>query len=144
MSQAAALYSPAVLALATGLSAFPFDDALPLLGEARSPACGSTLAMRLTVDPVGRIERIGLRAQACAIGQASAAIFAKAAPGRTLDDVATALADLERWLGGGGALPAWPGLDAIAAAQAYPGRHGALLLPWKAAIAALSSAHPSR
>ena len=35
---------------------------------------------------------------------------------------------------------AWPDLDLVAPAVAYPARHGAMLLPWKAALAALSSA----
>ncbi|PKB25458.1 NifU-like protein [Novosphingobium kunmingense] len=139
MAAAAALYSPQVLALATGLAAFPPDTALPLKGQARSPACGSTLTMHLSIDAAGRIDRIGLRAHACAIGQASAAIFASAAPGQTAKDIATALSGIERWLKGEGELPDWPGLEAVAAARAYPARHGAMLLPWKAAVAALSS-----
>jgi len=40
-------------------------------------------------------------------------------------------------------LPDWPGLDAIEAARAFPGRHGAMLLPWQAALAALSSERAS-
>ena len=65
----AALYTPAVLAAATGLAAFPWDEALPLTGEARSRACGSTLALALAVDAEGRITRVGLRPHACAIGR---------------------------------------------------------------------------
>ena len=33
--------------------------------------------------------------------------------------------------------PGWPGLDALAAARAYPARHGAILLAWRAALEAL-------
>ncbi|WP_260921839.1 hypothetical protein [Novosphingobium sp. 9] len=36
--------------------------------------------------------------------------------------------------GGEGALPEWPGLDAIAAARDYPARHGAVMLVWDAAL----------
>ena len=74
------------------------------------------------------------------MGQASAAIFAEAATGQDRAAIAAALAAIQAWLGEGAELPDWPGLGAIAAAQAYPGRHGAILLPWKAALEALPSA----
>lgn len=134
----AALYTPAVLSAATGLAAFPWDDSLPLTGEARSRACGSTLALALAVDDAGRITRVGLRPHACAIGQAAAHAFATAAPGRDRAEIAAARDAIGQWLAGSAALPAWPGLDVIAAAQAYPSRHGAIVLAWDAALAALA------
>jgi len=137
MTSAAKLYTPEVLALATALAQHPFDPALPFTGHARSPSCGSTLAISLGLDEAGRIDALGLRPQACAIGQASAAIFAGAAPGRTRAEIAAAAAAVESWLAGEGALPDWPGLAAIATARDYPARHGAILLPWKAALDAL-------
>lgn len=140
MSSAARLYSPEVLALATRLAAFPLDEDLPLRGAARSPACGSRIELGLACDAGGRIARIGLKAQACAIGQAAAAIFADAAKGRARSDLAATLAALEGWLAGAGDQPDWPGLAAIAPARDFPGRHGAMLLPWKAALLALPSA----
>lgn len=140
MASAAALYSPEVLALATSLAALPLADDLPLRGAARSPACGSTLELGLALDADDRITRVGVKAHACAIGQASAAIFVAACAGRDRAGIAASLVALEDWLSGGAALPDWPGLDAIAAAQAFPGRHGAMLLPWKAALDALPTA----
>ena len=138
MSQATKLYTPAVLGLATGLAAYPLDPDLPHHGRARAPLCGSTLELGLALDPAGRIARIGLKAQACAIGQAAATLFAAAAPGRDRAALASALAGLEAWLTAeDAAMPDWPGLEAIAAAKGYPARHGAILLPWKAALAAL-------
>ena len=139
MAGAAKLYTPEVLALATSLAGYPFDAAMPLTGSARSASCGSTLAMSLRLDAEGRIAALGLRPQACAIGQAGAAIFAAAAVGKSHAEIAAAEAVLARWLADGGDLPDWPGLAAIAAARDYPGRHGALMLPWRAALDALSS-----
>jgi NifU-like protein involved in Fe-S cluster formation len=135
----AVLYSPRVLGLATALAAYPAFEG-GLLGEARSPSCGSTLQVTLKLAEDGSIDRIGLRAHACAIGQASAALFAQAAAGQTADQLDLAHREIARWLAGTGALPGWPGLDAIAAAREYPARHGAILLAWRAALAALSSA----
>ena len=133
MASAAKLYTPEVLGLATGLAAWPWDETLPLQGQARSKSCGSTLSLGLSLDTARRIERIALRAQACAIGQAAAAIFAAAAVGRDARQIAEADEAIARWLAGEGALPDWPGLAAIAAARDYPARHGAIRLAWQAA-----------
>lgn len=138
MASAARLYTPEVLALATSLAAWPPDPAMPFQGAGRSPSCGSTLALSLTTDKADRICAIGIRAQACAIGQASAALFAAGAIGRTRDDIALSATALVRWLAGEGPLPDWPGLEAIAAAAAFPARHGAILLAWNAALDALA------
>lgn len=136
MSSAATLYTAQVLALATSLARYPLDDALPLRGSARSPTCGSTIELGLALDNSGAITQIGLRAHACAIGQAAAAIFAEGAAGRDAKAIQAAEAEIAIWLTGG-PQPDWPMFEAIAAARAYPARHGAILLPWKAALAAL-------
>jgi NifU-like protein involved in Fe-S cluster formation len=137
------LYTPELLGLAVELARHPPLAEAMVQGEARSATCGSTLAMGFELDQTGRIERLGLRVQACAVGQAAAAIFARHAIGRDASDISAALQSLEAWLAGTGELPRWPDLSLIEAAQAYPGRHGAILLPWRAALAALSSEAPA-
>jgi NifU-like protein involved in Fe-S cluster formation len=139
MSAAERLYTPELLGLAVELADWPPLDTTSWRGEARSPTCGSTLAMDLAVDEQGRIERLGMRVRACAVGQAAAAIFAQHAVGRSGDELALMLSGLEAWLDGKEPAPDWPDLATIAAAREYPGRHGAILLPWKAALAALST-----
>ena len=133
----AALYNPLVLGLATSLAAYSLSADLPLRGTARAVTCGSVIEIGLDCDSSGKITRIGLRAQACAIGQAAAAIFAGAAPGMDQASLTAALAELEQWLAGG-ARPTWPGIAAIEPARAYPARHGAILLAWRAALVALA------
>ena len=135
--RAPTLYTPAILAAATGLAAWPWDDSLACTGEARSRACGSSLAIGLARDDAGRISAIGLRMHACAIGQAAAQVFASHAVGQTRAMIADARGALGAWLTGEGAMPDWPGLALIAAAQAYPSRHGAIVLAWDAALDAL-------
>ena len=132
----AALYNAEVLALATSLAEFPLTADLPLHGSARAPTCGSTITLGLACDKAGHIVRIGLRTQACAIGQAAAAIFAAGVHGKDRRDLEAALSDLEQWLAGG-ELSDWTGIAAIAAARDYPARHGAILLTWRAALVAL-------
>jgi NifU-like protein involved in Fe-S cluster formation len=134
------LYTPEVLGLATELARYPWDDSLPLAGSARSKSCGSSLSLGIGTDAAGRIDRIGLKTQACAIGQAAAAIFARGASGRGFDELARAGDAIAAWLSGEGDMPCWPGLEAIAAARAYPARHGAILLAWRAASELLPTA----
>ena len=132
----AALYNAQVLGLATSLADYPLSADLPLRASARATTCGSVIELGLDRNCAGAITRVGLRAQACAIGQAAAAIFAAAAPGKDQAGLTAAVADIERWLAGG-AVPDWPGFVAIAPARDYPARHGAILLAWRAALVAL-------
>ncbi len=131
------LYTPAILAAATGLAAFPWDEDLPLEGEARSRSCGSTIRLGLATDAAGRVARLGLRPHACAVGQAAAHVFATATRGRDRAEIAAARAAIAAWLAGEAPLPGWPGIALLEPARAYPARHGAILLPWDAALAAL-------
>lgn len=143
MSGAARLYSPELLELAVRLAAYPWKDDMSTYGEARSPSCGSQIAIGLQVDGNRKISRIGLRSRACAVGQAAAAIFADGALWGADCAIAKAEAQLARWLSGSGDMPDWPGMGALVPALDYPGRHGAILLPWRAALAALSNERSS-
>lgn len=138
------LYTPEVLAATVELAAYPLDANLTLRGEARSASCGSRLELGLALGIDGRIARTGIAARACAIGQASAAIFAAGVVGCTPQDVIDAHGAIARWLAGAGAMPGWPRLALVAPAAAYPARHGAMLLPWVAAIRALEQGNPAR
>ena len=133
----AALYNAEVLGLATSLAEFPLSADLPLRGSARATTCGSTIELGLAIDPAGRITGVGMRAQACAIGQSAAAIFALAASDKNLREIGTAVSSIENWLAGD-TLPDWPGIAVIAAARDFPARHGAILLAWRAALVALA------
>lgn len=143
-ARVATLYTPDILALAVELARFPFDQQAQLIGSARSQSCGSTLTISLACDGSDAVAAIGLQVAACAIGQASAAIFARHATGKNIAEIAAARSALADWLGGGTAMPDWPDLSSIAAARAFPARHGAILLPWNAAEQALSKAGCAR
>ena len=139
-----ALYTSELLALAVSLADFPLEESLTTRGEARSRSCGSTLVFATRPDEQGKIGSVGLRVSACAVGQAAAAIFAAHARGQSPEDVGLALREIEQWLEDGGELPAWPDIPKLAAARSYPGRHGAIMLPWRAALAALCKADAER
>lgn len=131
------LYTPDILALAVDLASYPRLASPDLTVEVRSPTCGGTLALDLTLDDAARVSTLGLSASACAIGQAAAAIFAREAVGRGAEEMLAARDEIEAWLGGADTQPRWPGITVLAPAREYPGRHGAIMLPWKAAVEAL-------
>lgn len=133
------LYTPQLLALAVDLSRWLPDADCRYHGESRSRSCGSSLALDLDLDAAGLVAKIGMKVRACAVGQAAAAIFAHHAAGLSPAQLEQAGQSIERWLQQSGDLPDWPQLSLIAPARDFPGRHGAILLPWKAAMAALSS-----
>ena len=137
------LYSPRLLGLSAALADFPFDSTHALAAEARSRTCGSSIKLGLDLDQAGAVTRIGMQVTACAVGQSSAAIMAGAIRSKNVDDLKRATVQIEAWLSGEGSLPDWPDFDALGAARDHPGRHGALQLPWKAALEALSSGSAS-
>ena len=142
-SSSTKLYTPRLLALSAGLADFPLTDTFDVTADGRSKTCGSTISIGLDCDEVGGISRLGMQVSACAVGQSSAAIMAQAARGRPAKSFEAMVTAIENWLAGSGALPDWPGFDALEAALPHKGRHGAILLPWKAATDALSSRRSS-
>ncbi len=133
------LYTPEMLAAAVELARYPALADAPLHGSARSVTCGSTLELDILPDADGTIAKLGLRVRACAVGQASAAIFARHALGRSPAAIAAMRDQMLAWLDNDGPQPDWPDVALIAAARDFRGRHGAMLLPWTAAVEALSS-----
>ena len=136
---AAKLYTREILSLATQLANYPYIDDARANASVRSRSCGSTLDIALLTGSNGEICGVGMKVTACAVGQAAAAIFARAAEGRDAGDIDTADAALQAWLAGSGEPPEWPGIAFLAAAREFPGRHEAIRLPWRAARQALSN-----
>ncbi|PXW75072.1 hypothetical protein C7451_10740 [Blastomonas natatoria] len=132
------LYTPAILALAVSLADHPLTDDLPHRAELRSKSCGSVVKLGLALDGKGQVERFGVQATACALGQASTAILAAHVVGQGPDALVAARDHLAAFLAGERGDPgAWPGIEHLASASPYPARHGSIMLPWRAAVAAL-------
>lgn len=128
-----ALYTTRILRLAVAAADHPPINQANARVRMRTPVCGSHIVLDLLLDEDGRVARIGYDIQACAIGQAAAAIFAAGAPGRDSDDLAAADAELARWLSGGQSmLPVWPDIDALVPARDKPARHAAIMLAFNA------------
>lgn len=128
-------YTLDILRLAASL---PLESELALadgIGEARSATCGSTLRTSVrTTD--GKVTGIAQKVTACAYGQASAALVQGWAVGRLKAEVIVMRAALKAWLDGRGEVPA--PFAVLAPVRGRSGRHGAVLLPFDALLAALS------
>ena len=133
------LYTRDILRLAASI---PGQKSFAEMGDAavlRSATCGSRVAMRVTLDSAERVESIEQAVEACAFGQAAAALVGTGAIGLNGEEAAAALAGVERWLGEDVAEP-WPELNVLDPARARLGRHGAILLPFRALVAAIEAA----
>jgi NifU-like protein involved in Fe-S cluster formation len=127
----APLYNREILALAVALAGFPRLEASSHSGELRAPLCGSRVALDLDIGRDGRIVRVGLGVDACALGQAAATLFARGAVGKSPADLAAGHRALAAWLGGAMDVPPdWPDMAVLAPARDYPARHAAILLPF--------------
>ena len=136
----APLYTTDILRLAASLHGPRELERVDGDAELRSPTCGSSISTAIQLDEERRVVAISQRVSACAFGQASAALVERHAIGRTRDEIGNSLVLLSRWL----ALEQeesgdWPGLEALAPARPKKGRHGAILLPFRALLAAIES-----
>jgi len=135
----APLYTTEILRLAASLNephALEREDGR---SELRSPTCGSRISLAVQLDREGRVAALSQQVHACAFGQSSAALMEQRAVGRSAGEVGQALAELSDWLDGRGAEPGW-GLAALAPARTRKSRHGAILLPFRALLAAIDAA----
>ena len=134
------LYSQRILALATDI---PHHDRLAGADATvmrRSPLCGSTVHVDVTVED-GVITGFGQDVKACALGQASAAVFAGQAIGKTVEDVRAARDQLKAMLKAEGPVPDAPfeGYEALMPARSYKNRHASILLVPEATLEAMES-----
>ncbi|MFL6763837.1 MAG: iron-sulfur cluster assembly scaffold protein [Sphingomicrobium sp.] len=136
------LYTTEILRLAASLRephALEREDGR---AELRSPTCGSRITLAVQLDADRRVERLSMEVQACAFGQASAALVERHSLGRCHDEVSAALVELSRWLADEREETGadWPEIVTLAPARPRKGRHGAILLPFRALLAAIEAA----
>ncbi len=132
----APLYNARILRLAASI---PHHGRLaePMASiEKRSPVCGSRITVDMISDAEGRVAELGLEVRACALGQASAALMAEHALGKSTADLVTTRNALADWLAGTAPQPEWPGLDVFAPALPHSARHASIRLAFEAAAEA--------
>jgi len=136
----APLYTTEILRLAASLGEPQELGREDGVARLRSPTCGSRIETIVRLDKEGRVEALSQVVLACAFGQASAALLERGAIGRSRSEMETAVDELSDWLQGAEAEPRWPGITALAPARTRKGRHGAILLPFRALLAAIEAA----
>ncbi|HEX7656881.1 MAG TPA: iron-sulfur cluster assembly scaffold protein [Sphingomonas sp.] len=137
----APLYNTEILRLAASI---PYQERLaePMgTSEKRSPICGSRVTVDVTLDEQGRVAELGMLVRACALGQASSALLAKNALGKSAEELASARDALTAWLAGERDTPPdWPGLDVFTPALPMTARHPSIRLAFEAAAEAAAAA----
>ena len=135
------LYTTEILRLAASLQEMGELEREDGRAELNSPTCGSRITIAVELDEDRRVRTIAQRVHACAFGQASAALVQQHAIGRAHAEVSDALVKISRWLAEEqDEAGDWPGLEILAPARPRKGRHGAILLPFRALLAAIESA----
>ena len=136
-----ALYNRDILRLAASIPHLGRLEAPQASAEKRSPVCGSTVAVDVTLDREGRVAALGQEVKACALGQASASLMAAHALGRSPAELAGARDAFAAWLRGDRDDPGdWPRLEVFAHARPYAARHASILLAFEAAAEAAETA----
>lgn len=134
------LYTRDILRLAADSADLVRIAAADGTAEARSPVCGSRMTADVCLGDDGRITAFGGAVNACAMGQASATLFARHAQQLAPCDVAKARSELSAYLSGSADVPPWPDLTVFAPVRTRPARHPAILLPFDATLAAIGEA----
>ncbi|MDA7424600.1 iron-sulfur cluster assembly scaffold protein [Thalassococcus lentus] len=128
------LYSGKILELAADIPHLSRLDAPGATVKKRSPLCGSTVTVDLTMID-GQVSEFGQDVKACALGQAAASVVGSAIVGCTAEQIEQARDALRAMLKEDGPTPPAPfdGLEVLRPAQAYKNRHASILLALEAA-----------
>ncbi|MCK8462294.1 iron-sulfur cluster assembly scaffold protein [Aliiroseovarius sp. S1339] len=135
------LYSKQILALAAAIPHLGELDAPDGEAKARSPLCGSTVSVGVTLDN-GVVANFAQNVKACALGQASAAILGKIVKGLDRDTLQRGRDQLHKMLAEQEAVPTAPfeGYEVLQPARDFKNRHASILLPFDASLAAIDDA----
>jgi len=139
------LYNTDILTLSATLKNERLENPM---GTSRkvSKLCGSWVEIDINVKD-GKVSEYALRVQACALGQASAAILQENIVGASLSELASARDALYAMLKSEGEPPAkdskagrFERLALLASVRDYPARHTSTLLAFDAAVDAMGMA----
>ena len=137
----APLYNNEILRLAASIPCHERLASPMASAEKRSPICGSRVTVDVNLDGAGRVSELGLLVRACALGQASSALMARHAIGKSPGELATVRDALTAWLAGErDAAPDWPGLGVFTPALAVTARHPSIRLAFEAVADAAAQA----
>ena len=131
------LYSNRILALAANMPRAGRLAAPQASAEKIAKLCGSRIVVDLILTD-GLVSDFAQEVQACALGQASAAILGANIIGAKVEEIARARDALWAMLKEAGPAPEgrFADLGILAAVKDYPARHASTLLAFEAALAA--------
>ena len=134
------LYSARILALSVEMPRVGRLADADASAKKRSPHCGSTVSVDLRVEN-GRIIDFAQDVKACALGQASAAVFGKVAVGLDREAIQRGRDQLIAMLKENGPVPEVPfsELEVLLPARDYKNRHASILLAFDATLDALDN-----
>lgn len=134
------IYSQKILQYAGNISHIGKIDDADASVERTSRLCGSKLRVYLKVDG-DHIVAFGQEVKACALGQASAGIFAMSVEGASFDELRAArLAMLDMLSGEGeGPVGRFEAARILAPVKDYKSRHGSVMLVFEAAVDAIDA-----
>lgn len=134
------LYSQRILALSADIPHQQPLEAPQATAKKRSPLCGSTVTVSLTLKD-GRISEYAQDVKACALGQASAAVSGAVILGRSREEVVKARDQLKAMLAGGPVPDApFDGFEVLQPAKDYKNRHASIMLTLDATVDAFDKA----
>ena len=135
------LYSNRILALAANMPGAGRLAAPQGSAERVAKLCGSRILVDVALTD-GLVSDFAQEVQACALGQASAAVLGANVLGASLAELETARDSLKAMLKTGGPAPTgrFADLAVLAAVRDYPARHASTLLAFEAAVAAVQAA----
>ena len=139
------LYSARLLQLAADLPRLGRLAAPDARAERTSKLCGSRVSVEVKVAD-GAVTDFAQEVQACALGQASAAVLGDAVVGARVEEIEAARDALRAMLKDGAPPPdgRFATLAALAPVRDYPARHASTMLAFEAAAAAAREAHEPR
>ena len=115
-------------------------------GEAKldNPLCGDRVRMQVSVTS-GYIAAIAHETRGCLLCRAAASVIGLQAVGQDANGIETAAHDLASMLHEGAPVPpGWPEFSMFEPARGYPSRHGCVLLPFRALLAAMAESEMKR
>jgi NifU-like protein involved in Fe-S cluster formation len=134
------LYSSRILALAANMPRAGRLAAPQASAEKVAKLCGSRIIVDLVLTD-GLVSDFAQEVQACALGQASAAILGANIIGATADEIRQARDGLRAMLKEAGSAPEgrFADLGVLAPVRDYPARHASTLLAFEAALEAAAA-----
>ena len=136
------LYSARLLQLAADLPRLGRLAAPDARAERTAKLCGSRVNVEVNLVD-GVVTDFAQQVQACALGQASAAVLGDAVVGARVEEIEAARDALRAMLKEGAVPPdgRFATLAALAPVRDYPARHASTMLAFEAAAAAAREAH---